>query len=85
MVLPILAYEICQVHVAIRIEEYVVGLHVSMDDILTMDISQCTTEFCNPETDCFFCKGLSRNMKSQIAASHQIDNEIPEALVSGMP
>jgi hypothetical protein len=70
MILPILAYKIRQVHMAIRIKEYVVGLDVSVDDILTMDISQCTAEFCNPETYGLFGEGLSRNVKSQIAASH---------------
>ena len=49
---------------AIRIKKDIVGLDISMDDILAVHISQSTSELCNPESNSLFGKGLSRNMES---------------------
>jgi hypothetical protein len=55
---------------AIRIKKDIIGLDISMDDILAVHISQSTSKLGNPESNSLFGKGLSRNVKSQISASH---------------
>jgi hypothetical protein len=56
--------KICQVDVALRIEQHVIGFDIPMDDSLLMDISQGTSQLRNPESNCIFRKALSRDVKS---------------------
>lgn len=58
------AYEVRQVHVAVGIEQHIIGLDISMDDILAVDVAQSTAKFCNPESDCLFRERLSRDVES---------------------
>lgn len=64
---------------SIGIQEDIVGLDISVDDILGMHVSQGTSQFGNPESDRLFGKCLSRDVESQITARHQIDYKIPIA------
>lgn len=63
-------YKICQMDMALRIQQYVVRLHIPMYDPLLMDIPQGASQLCDPELDCVFSKRLARNVKSQIASAH---------------
>lgn len=56
---PTKTYKICKMHMAICIEENIVGLNISVDDVLSMDISQCTAQLCNPKSNSFFRKCLA--------------------------
>lgn len=73
------AYKISQMNMSIGIQENVVGLDVSVDDILGVHVSQGASQFSNPESDRLFGKCLSRDVESQITARHQIDYKIPIA------
>jgi len=61
---------------SIGIQEDIVGLDISVDDILGMHVSQGTSQFSNPESDRLFGECLSRDVESQITARHQIDYKI---------
>lgn len=63
----------------IGVEEHVVRLDVSVDDALTMDVSQGTAQLGNPEANSLFSKCFSRDMESQIATTHQVDDEVPKS------
>lgn len=63
-------YEICQMNMSLRIQQYVVWLHIPMYDPLLVDIPQRAAQLCDPELDCVLSKRLARNVKSQIASAH---------------
>ncbi len=64
-------------NVTISVKEHIVGFYVAMDNVVAMNITQSTSKLRYPEADRIFGKRLSRNVKSQIAAAHEIDNEVP--------
>jgi hypothetical protein len=66
-------------NVAIGIQEDVIGLDISVDNVLLVNIPQRTAQFGNPEPNSLFSEGLSGDVESQITAAHQIDYEIPIA------
>jgi len=47
-----------------------------MDDTVIVNVAQSTTELSHPETHGPFCKGLSRSVKSKVAAVHEINHEV---------
>src|SRR5277367_2451233 len=47
-----------------------------------MYISQCASQLGNPELHRLFGKSLSRDMKSKIAAGHQVHHNIPRQLLA---
>lgn len=47
----------------VSIEKDVVGLDVSVDNVLAMDVAQGTAELCDPKPYRRFGKCLSRDMK----------------------
>lgn len=59
------------------VEQDIVRLDVSVNDVLGMDIAEGAAQFSNPETDSLLGKRLSGDVESQVAAAHQIDDEIP--------
>ena len=69
-------YKICQMDVAICIQQHVVRLHVTVDDALRVDIAQSASQLRDPEPHSLFCKCLSRDVEPQVAAGHQVDNEV---------
>ena len=70
-------YKIGQMDVAIRVQKHVVRLDVAVDDALAVDIPQCTTELRDPKADCLLSESFPRYVKSQVAAVHQVDHQIP--------
>jgi hypothetical protein len=52
------------VDVALRIQQDVIWLHISMDDALLVDIFQGTSQLGDPEPNCVFRKALARDVKS---------------------
>lgn len=62
---------------SLGVEKDIVGLDVSVYDVLAVDIAQSTAQFSYPESDSFFGEGLSGNVKPQIATAHEIDHEVP--------
>ena len=62
---------------AIGVEQDIVRLDVSVDDILAVNIAQGTAQLGDPEADGLFCERFSRDMESEITAAHKVDNEVP--------
>lgn len=61
---------------SLRIQQYIVGLEITMDNTLRMDIPQGTSQLCHPKPDSFLGETLPRNMKPKIAAIHQIHHNV---------
>jgi hypothetical protein len=75
------AYKICQMNVAVRVEQHVVRLDVPVHDALLVDVAHGASKLGHPEAHCLFCERLSRDVESQVAAVHEIDYNV-SALVS---
>ena len=65
---------------AIGIQKHVVGLDVSVDNVLSVDVAQGTAELCDPKPYGRFGKRLSRDMETQITAAHEVNNQVPGPL-----
>ena len=63
-------------NVAFGVKQDVVRLHVAMDDAMVVNVAQGTTELSHPEADGLLCKGLSRSVEPQVAAVHEINDEV---------
>lgn len=72
----ILTYEISQMDMSLGIQQHVIGLEIAMDDTLRMDILQGAAKLGHPEPHCFLREALARDMKSEIAAIHQVDHNV---------
>lgn len=70
-------HKICQVQVALGVEQDVVRLHIPMYNTLLVDIPQGTGQFSHPEPYGFFRECLSRDMESQITTVHQVYHDVP--------
>lgn len=57
-------YKVCQVHMAIGIQQDVVGLHIPMYDALLVYVFEGAAQFCNPEAYGLLGEGLPRYVKS---------------------
>jgi len=66
------------VDVTVSVQEYVVGFYIAVDDVVAVNISQSTGQLCYPKANCILCKGLSRNVKTQIASAHEVDDKVPD-------
>jgi hypothetical protein len=62
--------------VTVSVQQYVVWLYISMDDALGMYVSQSTSKFCYPKSHSVLCECFPGDVKSKIAACHQIHNQI---------
>ena len=51
--------EVCEVRVAVRVEEDVVRLDIPMDDVSAVEVGESTRDFCDPETDGYFTQGIT--------------------------
>ena len=71
-------HKIGQVGVAVGVKQHVVGLDVSMDNVLAVDVSNGAAQLGHPEPHGFLGEGLARDVKSQIASCHEIDDDIPD-------
>ncbi len=69
-------YKICQVDVAVRVEQDVVRFDISVHDALLVDVAHGAPKLGHPEPYCLFCKSLARDVESQITAVHEIDYDI---------
>ncbi len=69
-------------HMAICIEENIIWLDVPVNDVVSVDIPQGAGQFSNPEANSLLGECFSGNVKSQISAAHEVDNQIPIACVS---
>lgn len=70
------AYKVGQVDMALRVQQHVVGLDIPMHDALLVDVADCAAELGDPEAHCLLGKGLSRNVEAQVAAVHEIDDNV---------
>jgi hypothetical protein len=70
-------HEVGEVYVAILIQKHVVGLDISVDDALSVDVSKCAAELGDPESHGLLRERLPRYVESQITAAHKIHDEIP--------
>jgi hypothetical protein len=61
-------------HMAILVEQYVVGLDVTMHDALGVYVSESTSQLRYPKANGVFCEGLAGNVEAEISARHEIDN-----------
>lgn len=60
----------------LRVQKHIVRLDITMHDVLSVYVTQCTSKLCNPEPNGLFREGFSGNVKSQVAASHEIHNNV---------
>ena len=65
---------------AIGVEENIVGLDVTVYNVLTVDVAQCASHFGNPEPYRLFGERLPRDVKAQVAASHEVHNNISASI-----
>lgn len=63
--------------VTIGIEEHVIWFDIAVYDALSVNVSEGAAELGDPKPHCVLGKGLSGNVKSQIAAAHQINHQVP--------
>jgi hypothetical protein len=63
-------------HVAIGIEKDVVRLDISVNNVLTVDISQGTPQLGDPELNRLLGEGLSGNVESQVTAGHEVEYKV---------
>jgi hypothetical protein len=77
-------YEISQMDVPLGVQQYVIGLQITMNDTLRVNILQGTTKLCHPESHRFLCEALARDMKPEIATIHEIDHNIAGEGVSDL-
>lgn len=61
---------------SLRIQKYIIGLEITMDDTLRVDVPQGTSQLCHPKPYSFLGETLSRNVKPKIAAIHQIHDNV---------
>lgn len=61
---------------SLRIKQHIVGLEITMDNALRVDIPQGTSQLCHPKPHCLLGETLPRNMKPKIAAIHQIHHNV---------
>lgn len=62
---------------SVSVEEHIVRLHIAVDDALPVDVFQGAAEFRYPKPDCLFSEGFPRDVKSQIAAAHKVNYQVP--------
>jgi hypothetical protein len=63
-------------NVALRIQQYVVGLDVPVHNALLMYVTHGAAKLRYPEAHGFFSEGFARNVKAQISTRHQIDYNV---------
>jgi hypothetical protein len=71
--------------VSLGIQQHIIGLEITMDDTLRMDIFQGTPQLSYPEPHCLLRETFARDMKPKIAAIHEIDHNVAgDELVTGL-
>jgi len=67
-----------------RIQQHIIGLDITMDDALGVDVFQGTAEFRGPESHCVLGETFAGNVESKIATIHEVDNDVADGwLVCG--
>jgi hypothetical protein len=62
--------------VAVRVQQNVVRLDISVHNALLVDVAHGTPKLGHPEPHGLLCERLSRDVESQVAAVHEIDHNI---------
>lgn len=70
------SYEISQMDMAIRVEQHVVGLDVTVDDVLLVDVAKSAAQLRDPEANGLLGEGLSRDVEAQVSTRHKIDDNV---------
>lgn len=70
------AYKVSKVHVAVRVEQDVVGLDVAVDDVLFVDVAESAAQLGDPEANRVLGKGFSRDVEAEVTARHQVDDNV---------
>lgn len=61
----------------LRVQQDIIRLDIPVDDALFVNVFQCTSQLCNPESNGLFGESLSRNVESQVPAIHQVYHQVP--------
>jgi hypothetical protein len=76
-------YKICEMDVALGVEQHVVGLDVAVHDALLVDVAHRAAELGDPEAHGLLGEGLARDVEAQVAAVHQIDHDVAAQVSRG--
>ena len=77
------SYKVSQMDMAIRVEENIVRLDVAMDNALLVNVADGAAELGYPEAHRLFGEGLSRDVETQVATVHQVDDDVSAGLAGG--
>lgn len=70
------SYKISKMDMAVRVEQDVVGFDVAVYNVLLVDITKGTTQLRDPEADGIFAEGFARYVEAQVAARHEVDDNV---------
>ena len=62
--------------VPVRVEQDVVGLDVAVDDALLVAVADGAAQLGHPEADGVLCKGFAGDVEAQVAAVHEVDDNV---------
>ena len=75
-------YKVREMDMALGIQQNIVRLDITMDDALAVDVAQRAAQLGDPEANGLFGEGLAGDVEAQVAAAHEIDDQIP---IAGQP
>ena len=70
------AYKVSEMDMAVRVKEDVVRFDVAVDNALLVDIAHSAAQLGDPEAHGLLGEGLARDVEAQVAAVHEVDDDI---------
>jgi len=61
---------------AIRIQKYVIRLHIAVHNVPLVDVYQSASDLRHPEPYSILCKCFAVDMKPQVSTIHEVHHDI---------